>query len=176
MATRRLKVGPRSEIAYFTRVICRLLLPALLVCALFGGSSTTLAAPPPQKVASGRPEVRLDKLDLPAGLVGRDEIESHLRATLRRETRKASWGAGRDNQIEYRFSVTALEIVQVGDLLRVRCSALGQLPGGQKARSDLSFGGHPKERTALVHRVVDVVARGVVTRLAELEQKRRGVR
>jgi len=151
------------------------LLSALLACALVSGSNATGAAAPVEKATAGRPKVRLDKLELPAGLVGRAELERHLRATLRRAANNAAWGVGRENQIEYRFSVTALKVVQVGDVLRVRCSALGQLPGGQKARGDLSFGGKPTDRTALVNRVVDVVARGVVTRLAELERRRRGL-
>jgi len=156
-------------------MLLRILSTGLVTFAVAIGASHADAARPAEKSAAGRPEVRLNRLELPAGLVGRAELERHLRATLRRAANNAAWGVGRENQIEYRFSVTALEVVQVGDVLRVRCSALGQLPGGQKARGDLSFGGKPTDRTVLVNRVVDVVARGVVTRLAELERRRRGL-
>jgi hypothetical protein len=120
--------------------------------------------------------VHLNALTLPAGLPDAAGLERRLRATLHREARRASWGAGRDNRIEYRFSLVALDVSQHGSVLRVHCAAVGRLPGGETAKSDITFGGAPAERTALVHRVVDVTARGVVARLAELERARRGLR
>lgn len=145
------------------------------VAALGVFLAASASATPVVKTTQGRPQVRLDRLELPQNLADGGRIEARLRKTLRREAARADWGAGRENQIQYRFSVTTLEVTRQGDVLRVRCSALGQLPGGQKARSDLSFGGKPSESTALVSRVLDVVARGVVTRLAQLERRRRGL-
>ncbi|HSC87414.1 MAG TPA: hypothetical protein VLC09_09105 [Polyangiaceae bacterium] len=146
---------------------------ALSLVTLLGVGS--VAGAPQAKPPAGRPIVKLDRLSLPDGLAQRAQLETRLRATLKREARRANWGAGRENHIEYRFSLQALEISQHGSVLRVRCAALGELPGGEKAKSDVTFGGAPSERTALVHRVVDVVARGVVSRLAELERTRRGL-
>jgi hypothetical protein len=69
--------------------------------------------------------------------------------------------------------VDKLEIVPDGSVLRVRCSALGRLPNGRSARSKLDYGGDPRNQTATVKDVLEMVARAVITRLAELERERR---
>jgi hypothetical protein len=69
--------------------------------------------------------------------------------------------------------VEELRITEEAGVLRVRCTALGRLPRGKSARSHLDFGGDPKNRRAVVERVLEMVARGVVTRLAALERERR---
>lgn len=121
----------------------------------------------------GRPKVELDRLDFP-DIPGSHTFVKHLRRTLRRETRRADWGAGRGSTIEYRFSVKELRIFRQGKVLRVKCEAVGRLPKGKQAKSRLDFGGDPAHRTRLVERVLDIVARGVVIRLAEMERIRRG--
>ncbi|MEZ4225132.1 MAG: hypothetical protein R3B13_29540 [Polyangiaceae bacterium] len=60
------------------------------------------------------------------------------------------------------------------DVMRVSCTAVGRLPGGRSAKSHLTFGGDPRKKNELITRVLEIVARGVVTRLAELERVRRG--
>jgi hypothetical protein len=82
---------------------------------------------------------------------------------------------GSTNRIEYRFAVTELRFRLEKDVLKVRCTAVGRLPGGQTAKSDLTFGGSAQKRGAVVREVLEIVARGVVTRLAELERQRRGL-
>ena len=59
-------------------------------------------------------------------------------------------------------------------VLRVRCTAFGRLPSGKTAKSHLDYGGDPKAHGEVVKRVLEMVARGVITRLAELERVRRG--
>lgn len=129
-----------------------------------------------EKPAEGQPTVVLDRLSFPKDVVGAPTFEAQLKKTLRREVYRADWGAGRENRIEYRFSVTELKYTLVDGALRVHCSAVGRLPRGQTAKSELTFSGHPSERMALTNKVLEIVARGVVTRLAELERKRRGLR
>lgn len=119
--------------------------------------------------------MRLDRLDFPQDVPGHARFERHLRATLRREARRADWGASRNNTIEYRFSVDRLMLGGRADVLSVECTATGRLPGGKSARSKLRFSGDPAVKNQLIERVLDIVARGVVTRLAELERKRRGL-
>src|SRR5690606_13919234 len=114
---------------------------------------------------SGQPEVHLDRLEFPRDLQNHETFKKHLAQTLRREVRRADWGAGAGNRIEYRFSVTELSFSLSDGVLGVRCSAVGRLPGGQTAKSDITFGGAPGERTRLVKKVLEIVARGVVTRL-----------
>lgn len=129
-----------------------------------------------EKDADGRPTVVLDRLVFEPAVLGKTELERHLRQVLGREARSANWGAGRDNRIEYRFAVEALELEKRGDAIVVRCVAVGRLPGGQRARSEITFGGAPSERPELMRRVLSVAARGVIARLAELERNRRGLR
>jgi hypothetical protein len=151
----------------------------LALCLLAAKPSNALAASPTAPtVAStnGRPQVTLDRLDFPAGIPGAAGHKHRLESFLRREVRRVDWGAGAGNHIEYRFAVTELTIERHGDVLRVRCTALGRLPGNRTAKSRLDFGGDPKHPTALVDEVLRIVARGVVTRLAELERQRRGLR
>jgi len=120
----------------------------------------------------GRPKVELDQLDLAKAPLPASE-EKYLRDVLAKEARRADWGAGRKSRIQYRFRIDELEVVEDASVVRVRCAATGWLPRGKTAKSRLAFGGSPKERPELVRRVLAIVARGVVTRLAELERGRR---
>lgn len=122
----------------------------------------------------GRPDVRLDKLEFPVDVPNGKHFKSFLTKRLTKETKRAIWGAGRDNIIEYRFTVTELSIVKEDDVVRVKCTAVGKLPGGQAAKSHMSFGGEPAKQNKIVERVLEIVARGVITRLSELERIRRG--
>jgi hypothetical protein len=148
------------------------LLALLAVSPLPSLHAATVAASTP---ARGRPVVKLDRLTLPP-LGNAEKIERHLRQVLQREVRKADWGAGRGSVIEYRFKVEELSVVNQSGVLSVTCSAAGRLPKGQAARSRLVYGGKPSEHDKLVEHVLDIVARGVVTRLAEMERIRRGER
>jgi hypothetical protein len=58
-------------------------------------------------------------------------------------------------------------------VLNVHCTALGRLPGGKSARSHIAFGGNPQQRERVLKSVLEIVARGVITRLAALERARR---
>ena len=130
------------------------------------GLSTTSA--PEVKTPEGRPDVHLDRLDFPDHIADSRALKKHLERVLKKEVRRVEWGAGRDNRIEYRFSVTKLELAVNGDVL-------GALPGGKTAKSQLTFSGPAKERQRVIKQVLEIVARGVVTRLAQLERRRRGL-
>jgi len=123
--------------------------------------------------AGGGPRVKLDRLSLPPDLIGAKAFETHLRSTLRREVRRADWGAGTKSKISYRFVIEQLDLREANGVLHVTCTARGRLPKGKSAKSHIVFGGDPHERTKVVQHVLDIVARGVVTRLAELERTRR---
>jgi len=153
-----------------------LLLPLLAGAVASPASATPARSEPIEKDASGAPTVVLNRLDFPTDFSGHAKHRQHLLKVLAREVRRADWGAGRDNRIEYRFEVSELAFSLSDKVLHIRCSAIGRLPGGQQAKSELSFGGSVAERDRLIERVLDIVARGVVTRLAQLERKRRGLR
>lgn len=167
----------RQNLVARGRLIGWRVLAALVLCTL-----PTAAAAPLRSVGAaplttaGQPEVSLDRLDFPANFLGAERFKKHLVQTLRREVRAADWGAGSANRIEYRYAVTELRFTLDEGVLQIHCSAVGRLPGGQTAKSDLSFGGAPAERDVLLKKVLDIVAEGVITRLAELERRRRGLR
>ena len=120
----------------------------------------------------GRPNVTLDRLDLSkVPLAAQDE--AFLRKTLAEEAARADWGAGRGAHVQFRFRLDALSVTEEPRVVRVRCSASGFLPKGRGAKSHITFGGAPQDRPALVRHVLEIVARGVVTRLSELERRRR---
>lgn len=130
------------------------------------------AAKPAPVEHKGRPRVRLDRLTFPDDIEGARSLARHLRFVLSRAARRADWGIGHNRRIEYRFSVKELRETVQGDVLQVHCEAVGELPGGRSARSRLSYGGDPKQRELMVKRVLEIVARGVIARLAELERGR----
>ncbi len=157
-------------------LLCILATASLLGLALCGSPRVAHAEPEPESVsAANRPHVKLDRLQLPGELSSADakEYEKHLRTTLKREARHADWGADQKSNISYRFFVETLELREEGGVLHVTCTALGRLPKGKSAKSHIAFGGDPHDRKKVIERVLDIVARGVVTRLAELERARR---
>jgi hypothetical protein len=123
--------------------------------------------------APGRPRVTLDGLTFPKTLARSAELERHFKHKLRQAAHRADWGAGRGASIEFRVVVEELEVTQANGVFRVRCTALGRLPRGKSARSRIDFGGDPRKANAILRQVLEVVARGVVTRLAALERDRR---
>lgn len=159
----------------------RVLVSTLLALIVALSAGPTLARSPADtredaRQLRGRPRVVLDRLTLPDDLGGAAAIERHLRKTLKRETRRADWGAGRGSTITYRFELEELTVTEQGGVVRVSCTALGKLPKGKVARSHLTFSGAPSRRKEIVERVLEIVARGVIGRLAELERIRRGGR
>jgi hypothetical protein len=122
--------------------------------------------------SSGRPKVKLDRLSFPS-IENGSYYKKHLERSLRRAVRDADWGAGSGSVIEYRFRVTRLELEHDAGVVRATCAATGELPGGVSASSEIRFGDAPAQRRELIKRVLSVVARGVVTRLAEIEHRRR---
>ena len=121
----------------------------------------------------GRPKVKLNRLTFPS-ITQASYYKKHLERSLQREASKADWGAGEGSVIHYRVRIDSLRIEKAGDVVRVHCSATGELPNGKNARSRLSFSGAPAAERKLVEEVLSLVARGLVTRLAELEHRRRG--
>lgn len=154
--------------AYFTLLAACLALAAPLSAA--GADSARSAVN--DKV--GHPSVKLDELVVPEGFPA--ALERHLKFVLRRAARRADWGAGHGAHIQFRFVVRDFTVTREGDVVRISCNALGKLPGGVHATSRLSFGGAPREADALSKRVLEVVARGVVQRLADLERQRRATK
>ena len=125
---------------------------------------------PPQK---SRPDVRLDRLELPPGLPQQSALVRHLRRHLTRTAHRADWGAKRGAKIEYRVKIEELSIREGNGVIHVRCTALGSLPKGRTTRTFIDYGGNPAQRQRVIEHVLEIVAEGVVTRLASIERGRR---
>lgn len=143
---------------------------ALALATLLGAGHPAVAVAD----AGERPKVVLDHLEFPLEL-GAKKYKKHLERALAQAARQADWGASSDSRIEYRFEITRLAVSSKNDrVITVSCAAVGRLPHGRSANSKLSFSGSPAERDALVKKVLTIVARGVIARLAEMERVRRG--
>jgi len=121
----------------------------------------------------GRPTVRLDRLEFPLGVADGAALERDFRKQLKRAAHHADWGARRGQKIEFRVKVEELSIREGDRVVHVRCTALGSLPKGRTTRTFLEFGGDPSDRAKVVRHVLEIVARGIVTRLAAIERDRR---
>ncbi len=157
-----------------------LLLAAICAAALLCGAAGPAAARPAparnshQERPQGHPKVKLDRLEFPDDVPNARYFEKHLRRALRHDAYHADWGAGRGTLIEYRFYVRELSTDVTDGVLHVRCTAWGELPHGKTAKSHLEFGGSPAHRNRMIQRMLEIVSRGVITRLAEMERVRRG--
>ena len=145
---------------------------ALVALALLAVSAPSHAEEEPPKRRDGHPTVVLDRLDL-SKTPGALPEEKFLRDLLAKEARRLDWGAGRGSRIEYRLVIEELTVSEGKNVVRVTCGAGGWLPKGRKAKSRVTFGGSPQDRRAVVRHVLEIVSRGVLTRLAELERNRR---
>lgn len=155
--------------------------PVLLAVMLGLGLAAPSAAhtdPRPSEVraaAGGRPKIVVDRVELGEAVDSPSLVRKKLLSILKREGRHADWGAGRGSRVTFRFELTELKLDQEGDVLRVHCQAIGHLPRGRRARGGLTYSGDAAKKNELVERTLEIVARGVITRLAELERKRRGL-
>src|SRR4051812_19558143 len=65
----------------------------------------------------------------------RPELERFLKQLIERHTRRADWGRARQSPLEARFDVTEFSAVAGKEVVRVTCTAIGKLKGGQSVRS-----------------------------------------
>ena len=96
------------------------------------------------------------------------ELERFLKQVIDRQTRKADWGPKRPSPIEARFDVTEWSAVLGKDVVRVTCTGVGKLKGGQSVRSHFSMGARPAGRVVLERQLLTMLGRGIVSRLAEV--------
>jgi hypothetical protein len=127
----------------------------------------------PSDGPEGRPRVVLDRLEVPVTVPEHQRVSKVLAKVLKHEQHRVEWGAGRHSRITYRFYLEQLDLSVERGVLKVRCTAVGRLPKGKTARSKLEFGGDAKAPRQVIDHVLAIVARGVLTRLADLERDRR---
>jgi hypothetical protein len=98
----------------------------------------------------------------------RAKREKQLEKILKKEAKRANWGTGQISPIEASVTIKELTAVRDGDVVRVTCTGVGRLMSGQAVKSRFSFGGHPEEQEKLHLKILELVGRGIVTRLAEI--------
>lgn len=127
------------------------------------------------QAAGDRPGFHINQVTLPAGLPRDAELRKYLERAIKLAARKADFGLGPQGRVEARFVLTELSYHREGSVLSVHGRLSGRLPSGRTAESAIHFGGKPSDEARLTRQVLDILARGVVTRLADLERKRRGL-
>jgi hypothetical protein len=155
-------------------VILLACLTATALCPRGAAAEPALIAP--EEGPAGRPQIVLDKLVVPPDTPEQQRVSKLLTKVLKHEAQRVKWGAGRDARITYRFYLEQLDLSVERGVLKVRCTALGKLPKGKTARSKLEFGGDPRHARQVIDHVLTIVARGVLSRLADLERERRSRR
>ncbi|HVY26853.1 MAG TPA: hypothetical protein VHB79_09885 [Polyangiaceae bacterium] len=127
----------------------------------------------PEDGPEGRPHIVLDQLVVPNTVPEQKRVIKVLNKVLKHEQQRVEWGAGRGSRITYRFYLEQLDVSVDHGVLKVRCTALGKLPKGRPARSKLEYGGDALKPRETIDHVLTIVARGVLSRLADLERDRR---
>ncbi|MEJ7735589.1 MAG: hypothetical protein WKG00_41180 [Polyangiaceae bacterium] len=120
--------------------------------------------------ARGTTQVEWANVDAPSG-PDQARLERTLRKLLVKASKKASFG-GRGGKVRVSARVSELVWEDKGDVVRLSCTVVGRIEGGPSAKSRISFGGAPAQRAALEKQVLEMVANGVVTRLAEIANSR----
>jgi hypothetical protein len=98
----------------------------------------------------------------------RPELERFLKHVVDEQTKRADWGKRRETPLEARLEVTELSATAGKDVVRVTCTGVGHLKGGQSVRSHFSMGGRPSGRAELERQLLTMLGRGIVGRLAEI--------
>lgn len=137
----------------------RLALKAVLAGVLLPGA----AAAKPK-----RPKIHWT-VDLPSD---RARLEAELHKILERESKKARWGKEFQDEVDAHIAVHELRSMVDGEMAHVSCAAVGKIKGLGLARSRFSYGGKASQRHALEQHVLELVARGIVVRLAEIAREK----
>ena len=103
----------------------------------------------------------------------RPELERFLKQVIDRQTGLTNWGAGRASPVEARLDVTEFSVARKQNVVRVTCTGVGKLKGGQAVRSHFSMGGRPVGQAELERQLLTMLGRGIVNRLAEIARSRR---
>ncbi|MFO0756682.1 MAG: hypothetical protein U0359_09335 [Byssovorax sp.] len=138
--------------------VARWLAPALLGLAVIGSPARTAEA-------KNKAKVEWSKIEVPEGEEAA-KLGKALKTALEQAAKHANFGKAPSVTLSAR--ITAFTTEQHGDVLRVSCTAVGRVAGGQSARSKISFGGSPGSRAELEKQVLTMVANGLVARLAQI--------
>lgn len=147
------------------RALVRCVALAASLALLMAGPATTAHA----EVARGsRGSARVDvaKVDVPASRPDAYRLEATLRSLIKKAARGADFGDG--ERILLRARLEELRHEKRGDVVRIHCTIAGRIEGGKGARSHIRYGGRADQAAKLEKQVLEMVARGLVARLAAI--------
>jgi hypothetical protein len=98
--------------------------------------------------------------------------EKTLRAILKKEARRADWGAPSRDPVRAAVRVTEFAVQRRTDVTRVTCTAVGKMEGGASVKTHFSFGGRPDQLESLETTMLTLIGRGLVNRLAAVRRER----
>jgi hypothetical protein len=136
---------------------------ALVVCALLVG-----AGPIPSASAGPRKKVDWTSVEASSATDSK-RVEKQLRKLLTEASKRADWGKG--PTLKLSASVRTMQWERQDDVLRLDVTVVGRIVGGPSARSRIRLGGRPSERSKIEKDALQVVATGIVIRLAELARQ-----
>jgi len=99
-------------------------------------------------------------------------IQYLLKEILEKESKKARWGKGYTDDVDATIDVREFVSSTDHEIARVTCSAVGRIAGLGTTRSKFSYGGKVEQRAQLEKHVLELVARGIVVRLAEIAREK----
>lgn len=140
------------------RRVFRALAAAMVVACAMGAPA----------VAFAKADVQIANVELPEGEPAKKT--KMVRRLLATAAKRAQFGKAQ--KVRIHATVTELEVVDQGEVVKVRCTMVGRLEGGQRARSRMEFSGRPSEKVALERKVLGMVADGLMTRLAQMARER----
>lgn len=134
-------------------------------------------------VAAAGPKVKWTKIEVRPGDDGA-RVARILKGELKRASQREDWTKGSSKSAKKRKSasyqlsakVTKLTWEKDDDVLRVSVTVVARIDDGprgkrQRVKSHIRMGGHPKRRGKLEKQALQIVARGIVTRLAEVARR-----
>lgn len=139
-------------------------LPFVAGLALLASLATTTLAVDARAATT----VEIGDVAVPPG-DGQKQAEKRLRNALREAAKEADFG--KVKSVKIAAKLVEWKVEKSDDVLRITCTLVGRVEGGKSARSHLSYGGRLDEQTKLEKLVVRMVARGLLTRLAQLAQR-----
>ncbi len=140
------------------RTISVALLLAAVLC--FGSASPAQAAPKRGRVVWT--EVTVGAHDT------RRDLERFLKRIVESQAKRTDWGPHAKTPLEARLEVSQFAVVRTKDVVRVTCTGTGALRDGPTVRSHFSMGGRPAGQAELERRVLTMLGRGIVGRLAQI--------
>lgn len=124
-----------------------------------------LAACPTPSLGRSSTKVEWSSVRVPDGKDA-DRTARLLKGMLTKAARKADFGKAKSVKLTAR--VVEFTSTRQGDVQQVTCSIVGRVAGGPSAKSRISFGGSPDARAELEKQVLEMVANGLVARLAQI--------